>query len=476
MTVRRSIGLVGACLVLALVFVGIDLILGPSLATSVASLTCFIVLAVLLYRFEPVFFILVFLFVLGQFGALLSGVLIESGVYVSEQRRFGFVTGSTVSLAFYTMFFLAAAFYLFQLVDAPRRLSEFARRHRVWAGARVAIYALVVGVLVLVFIGLLVNGSPLLEQRDRFSYWRTNSIPFLQPIHNQLSTLVFAVGLAFPFARRRPERYFALLLVLTALGYFVLQGEKFTALVQVLYSFAMPWLVRMFSSRSQKPSVKRALIIGIAIGSALGGLILYQYYTTFQASNPLANLSQRIALQGHVWWGAYDNYTAGTLPVAPSDQLRREADALLTLGNPTPGVDTGMSYLMHVVAPTDLVERYRGQGIRFTMGYPAIGLVTVGPWGLLLFQVLAAGLAVLVAMLILRGVRTANVLIAIVGYKLLYELNGVIGMGNLSEMLSGKTVLYVGLAALLIAAALSKKSLAAAAVAVQVRTRKHRVG
>ncbi|MFA5552701.1 MAG: hypothetical protein WDA03_13930, partial [Trueperaceae bacterium] len=62
------------------------------------SLVTYVLLAVMLFRFEPVFFVLVFLFILGQFGAMLSGVLIESGVYVSEQRRYGFVTGSTVWL------------------------------------------------------------------------------------------------------------------------------------------------------------------------------------------------------------------------------------------------------------------------------------------------------------------------------------------------------------------------------------------
>lgn len=472
MRVRKSVGLVGALLATSLLLVLADVIFGPTLATAVLSLVTFVLLAVMLFRFEPVFFVLVFLFVLGQFGAMLSGVLIESGVYVSEQRRYGFVTGSTVWLGFYTTFFLSAAFFLFQYFDAPKRAQELFGRFRVWRGTRLTIYLLLIAVLVLVFVGLMVNGSPLLEQRDRFSYWRSNSIPFLQPIHNQLSTLIFAMGLAFPFAQGRTERAGAILLLATTLLYFVLQGEKYTALIQVLYSFALPFLMRTFATQVHKPSVKRALLIGLAIGGALTSLILYQYYSTHQAANPLANLSQRIALQGHVWWGAFEQRSAGTLPVPPREQIEKEARSLLTLRSAGTVPDTGMTYLMRVVAPLDLVERYRAQGIRFTMGYPAIGLVTLGPWGLLALQLVAASLLVIVILFLLKGVRQANVLLAIVGYKLLNELNGVFGMGNLNELFSLKTILYAGLVLAIVSASRSHESLAAAAKASRLRTRK----
>jgi len=472
MRLRKNLGLVSALLAVSLVLVLTDLILGPTLATAVLSLVTYVLLAVMLFRFEPVFFVLVFLFILGQFGAMLSGVLIESGVYVSEQRRYGFVTGSTVWLVLYTSFFLYAAFFLFQFFDTPRRARELFRRFRVWRGARLTIYLLLIVVLVVVFVGLLVNGSPLLEQRDRFSYWRTNSIPFLQPIHNQLSTLIFAMGLAFPFAQGRTERAGALLLLAATLVYFVLQGEKYTALVQVLYSFALPFLMRTFATQVHRPSVKRALLIGLAIGGALTSLILYQYYSTHQASNPLTNLSQRIALQGHVWWGAFEQHSAGTLPVAPADQLANELRSLLALRPADSAPETGMTYLMRVVAPLDLVERYRAQGIRFTMGYPAIGLVTLGHWGLFALQLIAAILVVVVILVLLKGVRQANVLLAIVGYKLLNELNGVFGMGNLNELFSLKTLLYAALALAIVAVSRSYDSLAAAARATQLRARK----
>lgn len=425
------------------VLVGIDQAIGPNLLTAIAALVSYVLLSALLYRFEPTFFLLSFLFIFGQFGALLSGVLIESGAYISEQQRTGFLTGATVWLCFYTTVFILVAYSLFQLFDGARNSRAFFVRYRVLKNTRILTYALLLGVIVFVFIGLFINGSPLLEHRDRFSYWRFNTVPLLQPIHNQLSTLIFALGLCFPFTRSRGERNFAFFLLLITLVYFVLQGEKYTALVLVTYSFLLPILMRVFAIRRRRPSIKQAAIVGLVTGGILIPLILYQYSGTFRSDTPITNLIQRVVLQGHVWWGTYDHYLNGTLPVEQNVQSAKELAALFSF---RPADDTGMSYLMRVVSPEDLVARYKSQGIRFTMGYPAIGLAAFGQVGLIALQIVAAILFVAVAGLLLRSVRAARVLLAVVGYKLLFELNGVFGMGNLHELLTLKTALYVALA------------------------------
>lgn len=399
--------------------------------------------AVVLVKLEPLVFVLSFLYFLGQFGAMTGGVLIEGGAYVSEQARQGFATGSTLRLALYWLFFIAVATLLFRRLGDRWGLRTGARAPHLSGAWRWAIYALALAVLGVVVAGLVINGAPLIERTDRFSYWRGNAVPFLQPVHNQLSTVVFLLGIAFAFTRRRQERLFVLALVASSLVYFVLQGEKFTALVHVGFGFVLPVAALALARPGAGISLVRLAMAGIAAMAVLTSLILFQYVTVFDADAPVDRLVQRIALQGHVWWGVDERVAAGMLPVPPSTQRLREAVALI---DPRPAEhDVGMTLLMRTVAPEDLVQRYRRQGIRFTMGYPAIGLYLLGPAGVLALQVVAALLFVAVALYLVRSVTRARIVHAVVAYKLSYEVYAPFATGDLHELINPKLIVYAAL-------------------------------
>ena len=182
--------------------------------------------------------------------------------------------------------------------------------------------------------------------------------------------------------------------------------------------------------------------------SLVGGLILYRYSTVFSSKPPLVSLEQRVALQGHLWWGVDLHYLQGTLPIPPAVQRGNELRALMSPGGPKQSEPVGMTLLMRTVAPTRLVDGYIKQGIRFTMGFPAIGLYLFGPYGLVVVEVLAALFVVLSAWYLLSAIWTARVLRGLVAYKIFLLGYEVLTVGNLYEVLSYKSLLYLSLALL----------------------------
>ena len=446
-TIPLSVLLVSMAATLAYLAVFAEALFGHGVLFAALGWSLVATFAVVLARLEPTLFVMSFMLFLANMGAITGGLLIEFGAYVSEQERYGFATGSTIRLAFYWLAFLTVSTFGYRALHRhrrqPRRGPDAVRLSTAW---RWSLYSLA-GVLVLVvFVALFVNGSPLLERTDRFTYWRTNAIPFLQPIHNQASTAVFLVGLAFAFAPRKLERAIALLIALVFLIYFVFQGEKFTALTHVVFAFLLPVAVRTLSSPGARIPLAKTLVAGAILAGALTGLILFQYQTIFGSADPVARLVQRVALQGHVWWGVDERIRAGELPVEPATQRAHELAALLKIQPPTDEV--GMAHLMRTVAPLNLVERYERQGIRFTMGYPAIGLYLFGPVGLLVLQAVAAMLFVGLFSYMAWAIGHARVLHGVIAYKLYYELHGPFTMGELHDLTNPKILVFLALALL----------------------------
>lgn len=438
-----------AMVVAAFEVVGLLLVLdatwGPSPATAATAVAVAVVLCVLLYRFEPLFFVLFFLFALGQIGAAVSGLVIESGAYVSEEARFGIATGATVRLTFYFLLLLVAALFAFTALKPRMRRSLRIDRHRIASISRLGIFVIAIAVLTYLYAGIAVNGSPLFEHIDRFSYWRDNRLPLLQPVNNQLSAVVFILGLVLTGRRPRRERVLVVALYVLSLAYFVLQGEKFTALVLVSYSFFLPLLVHGFGRLGLKASIPRAFWVSLMAVSILGGLVLYRYASTSSSVPPVQSLQRRIALQGHVWWGVDLHYWDGTLPVPPSIQRWRELKALVTPSGPgTQSV--GMTLLMRTIASRRLVDGYLRHGVRFTMGYPAIGLYLFGASGLVVLQLVAGVVVALLAMYVVQAILAARVLRAFVGYKLFFLVYDILTVGNFYELFSYKSLTYVVLA------------------------------
>ena len=229
-----------ASLGLVFAFLLTDTLLGPSLALGISAAVVTVIYCVVLFRLKPLFLLLAFLFVLGQVGSILSGVLIEAGAYISEEGRFGFPDGATLRLNLYFLVFLVAALLFFEVIRRSGLLRSGHGRVHTPTGLRIVVYVLAAAFLAYAFLGLAINGSPLVEHHDRFSYWRTNRLPVLQVANNQLSTFVFLMSLLMSTRKRRMDRLYAVAFVILTIVYFVLVGQKFTAFVNVGYSFLLP--------------------------------------------------------------------------------------------------------------------------------------------------------------------------------------------------------------------------------------------
>lgn len=428
---------------------------GPSVLVAAAAFVAVTSFIAILFRYEPLFFVGMALFILGQGGALFSGVLIEGGAYVSEEHVHGFPTGATTELAFYFVGFLMVALIVFHRL-MPRRQRRGAASRRLTRNWRILAYIAAALAISYGVLGLMINGSPLLEHIPRYGYWRTNRLPLLHPIHNQFSTLAFLMGIGWSMGVRRGERVLIASLVAAMLCYFVFEGEKFTALIVVGFSFLLPILARRISVFRDRSTLARAGWIVVAAGGLLGVLVVYQYATVFANRSPLAMVQERVVLQGHVWWGVERAAHQGALPVPPAIQRGRELAAFVDPR--TSGGDVGMPLLMRTVAPSSVVDAYLSEGVRFTMGYPAIALYLFGPYVLVVLQAIAAALTAILLAYLLRNLLRGRYLRALLGYKIFFEVYGILTIGNLADLISYKMLAYIAVAIFLEVVVLPQRS------------------
>ncbi len=159
----------------------------------------------------------------------------------------------------------------------------------------------------------------------------------------------------------------------------ILIGTKFSAFnIQVTMAVTgvgVGWLLT-----DRKPALRvrhfgyAVLFAAIMFASILIG------YRAAGSDDPMRSFEQRIALQGHVWWGVYDRYDG-----EPAVQLSRLV-APNTLDRPA-----GLDLLSYLVSPPEYVYQHISQGIHFTTGGAAGVLAVFGLLpGLVVYGLLGA--------------------------------------------------------------------------------------
>ena len=161
---------------------------------------------------------------------------------------------------------------------------------------------------------------------------------------------------------------------------------------------------------------------------------MYYHYTDLinNVSVPVEDMFLgRIAQQGQTWW-AVDKAIEPEGISSHIAEFSNEIDTWFQLNLTKSEMDgVGLYKIMNIISTPDRVERYLFAGIRFTEGYPAIGLYYFGFGGLFFLQIMVG------------VVYGSDVIMTVCLMKIGIFLGEAFGMGNLYGLFNFSTLAYL---------------------------------
>lgn len=337
--------------------------------------------------------------VVALIGALVSVSIVEGGAYMTEQWREGFNIGAAPLLGLYALGFLTVAHAAMTFYASRSKPVTISARPLVILVAALSIIVTLFYVIVFALYGF---G---LDHPTRFEW--INTFPgFLQSGNSLIRSYVIPIIFAFAgiiwssFGVRANAAWMwtTLLPILVLIG----TGEKFSAYSTIICMVLTGVGIGGYLNGQRVVIRRRYLFVGAGLIVALA-IAIGAGYKRMGAGELWTPVSQRIALQGHVWFGIYDEYR-GTAGVNLLKLIRpNEHDA-----------PSGLDLLSYIVSDPVFVYERIGRGISFTMGGPPGVLGAAGGFfGLIIYSALGLlyAAALILAMFFLR--RNAGVLAAI---------------------------------------------------------------
>lgn len=295
------------------------------------------------------------LYLLGLLSATSANVIIEHlSPYLIEIREHAMPTGGAARNSLLTAFFLCSAFIFFRFFAKalPKDLKKSRKIEK--AGVKTLVF---LGFAFLAYMAFVIarHGSPLTMGIDRFTYWANIAPPGYRYITSLIPTFAFIVSYSRETGTLRSS--FATSWLLLAASLLILGGEKFSGLIITAFFYFLPY----FCLSNIKLSA-RAITLGTTLLALAVSVILLNYYFIF-GNDYLEIFASRIALQGQMLFAV--DRLATTTPISTDSIIGNFISSGKTAG------DSGIKYLMYLIAPLDLVERHISNGVTFTAPFPA---------------------------------------------------------------------------------------------------------
>ncbi len=348
----------------------------------------------------------------------ISGILIESGGYLTETKEMGSATGAFLRLAVtYALFFGTAALIIEHYIERWKRNGQIdafvARQVRPFMPlARVIDVLIGVMLAYLVYVGVK-NGFPLLTGQDRFDFANDVDDPtYLSLMGNRVMAMAY-LGVMMAIA---PKSGFYRFMAFGVLIVSALLGDKFTEYVISMGQLVGPSLCRMAWSDKGLP-LRRIFVLGVVLVLITMPLVFVAYGGPSDASSGIGRMKDRMTLQGQLWFLADREVTdivkfeeapliAEFTKMAIPEQSSKESDKK----NPP---YQGMSWmLLHFAPPSDAALRLK-TGVVYCLGLHAYFLEMLGWSGLVVFNFIFAGLV---------GLIVAGALYSLIYGRLVYLL------------------------------------------------------
>ncbi|WP_416137041.1 DUF6418 domain-containing protein [Halomonas sp. HK25] len=368
-----------------------------------------------------------FLYFFGLVFAVVSNGMIEFlSSYLSEVGEHAEITGAAARNALLIAIFMCGVLLFFNAHGLLFKRTS--RRLAVVDGLTIKVMVFL-GFLLVIYMSYIVirYGSPLTMGMDRFSY-RKNVAP---SGYGYVSSLVYVIGFAISYAREtgRLRAKFSLGWLVFAMVLLVLGGEKFSGLLILLFFYCLPYFVVSEKSLSSRHFVFGAIFILFA-----AMLVLLNYYSIY-GSRFLEMFETRLALQGQMLFSL--DQVASVASPSKEDIIA----SFFGFGNAT---ESGMSYLMYLVAPQEVVDRFLEGGATFTAPYPANISYFFGFYSApIVVFILGGGVGALGGGLY-KALRDQNFLFAILLLKMFFYVYISVVMGEVNMLVDWKMAVYLG--------------------------------
>lgn len=360
--------------------------------------------------------------------------ILESGAYVSEQGRYGSNIGATPLFCLYAIAFLTFTHLALIPIGSSLRGSRLKLNPN---SLSMFIVALAVGITVFYLIVFERYGFGT-SYRTRFDWER--QLPFVvRRIH--VVTKIYASSVMFFLAgvlwrvygfRRWAVRSVVLLPPLLALA---ATGEKFS-----MYAFLICIVLvgvgvgGYLCGERQKIRIRSVTLVGTAVIALIAPLSLG--YRRMGTASVTSAVRERVALQGHVWYGILDRFNG-----APTLSLGQ------ILGRNTLQSPAGLDLLSYFVADRNFVYNRLSYGVTFTMGGPPSALAVFGSWAGVFAYALTGLLYAAVIWLTVKFLKNGRIILASCAIGLYVVVGTATQMGRWDDLYGP----VVGGAALMIA-------------------------
>ena len=390
---------------------------------------------VLLFKYDREFSFVMLPLIISCYGVFIPNLIFEQfPVFIVELDEITYATGALTRLIFFQMVLFFVASLTFNRIQGsvsyvPPNLAE-----------RGSAIGLAFSVILISFYGFYIYGSPLFQEMLRFEYWGeivTN--PVVRIAHYLLSTCFCLLLYTYNTDRNVSFVLILLIIVVTVLG-----GDKFTPFLFYGQLFVMVYFLQ-HNIRLHKRILLKIAASTIVFLSCTGALMYYHYTDLINnISVPVEDMFLgRIAQQGQTWW-ALDKEVKPEFISSNMEEFGEEIDTWFRLNLEKSVMDrVGLYKIMNIISTPDRVERYLFAGIRFTEGYPAIGLYYFGFLGLLLLQITVGVLYGIWGRAMYYAVMNSDVVLTICLMKIGIFLGEAFGMGNLYGLFNFSALAYL---------------------------------
>lgn len=403
---------------------------------SIISAIFFIMYLVVLYKYRYEIFILAMPFYMSQLGTIASNVLIEKGTYLTELMTYSYTTGSTIKLVFYNIIFFEIISLIFCILTKNIKI-KYKYNKKICN----LILCLVSTLIIISFIGLIIDGVPIFMKIDRIQYVNNYQSFIFNKVSGQLYIGVFVLGMICGISYISKDiKIFkrCVFMYCCVIVYFILRGDKFSGLVNIIYLFFIPLATILYKYQNFKPKISKLIIVGIVLGIIFLSIINY-HYSNINKSESTDRVKERISAQGQVWWAIDRSVSYGN--EASSSEISNEIRSYFNTN--IDKTDIGLNKLMKVIAPMDISNSFIKNKVNFTMGYPAIGLYLYGYIGLILFQIIYGILLAICIIYMYKIILSRDYFSAIIIGKIYIEMIGSLSMGNLYNVFSKEVLIYI---------------------------------
>ncbi len=338
------------------------------------------------------------------FTQFISGILIESGGYLSETKETGSVTGGFLRLAIlYVIFFGVVLFFVETFVQkwekTSKSITHFVQNKVHPYPFLVTLFnsIIVLSIIYLFFVGLK-NGFPMFTGQDRVDFARSLNDPIYTSIMgNRTGAAAFLALMVANSKNKLP--YFGLAFGITAIS--ALLGDKFTGFVTLFGLISAPSFCKIAWIKGTFP-IKNLILLGVAITLVTMPLVFMVYGGLSDSSKGVEKMQDRMTLQGQLWF-------LSDREVKDIFRFRTDTLALdwqmITAFKPVPKVARdisnpyqGTAFMMLHFAPPRVAYEALDLNVGYCLGLHGYALLMLGWFGLIIFNiVLAASLGLILS-------------------------------------------------------------------------------